>query len=611
MVPHSIGPFGDPDLDVVAEGATPQGPLVDIRNVTFTYPGADKPALQDVSLTINDGEFVLLLGPTGGGKSTFTYLLSGAIPHVHPGDFQGEVLIRGKSTVETPMHEIATLVGAVFQEPEAQIINIFVKDELHFGPENLLVPADEIRRRADEALRLVDMTEYAEREIFELSGGQMQKIALASVLTMQPTLLVLDQPTANLDPISARETFRSMRRLRDQLGVSIVIIEHNVDDLATLVDRVAVFDGGRLVAFDAPRTIFYGLFADTSSSAHERLGLWTPQAVELARELRTKVDLPSSPLSADELEPELRRQVDSGAARFEPQPVHAATVAPHSTPLVEVRDLSYIYESYDVEALSNVSLSIDQGEFLAIIGRNGSGKSTLAKILTKILEPARGTVFVDGKDITSLSLFQLSDTIGYVFQNPDHQFVTDTVFDEVAYSLRVRHIAEDEVQRRVDDILDLFHLRPHSKLSPFSLSVGERRLLSVATMLVLDQKMVILDEPTIGQDQTGADALMSHLRQLHQTGKAIVMITHDMRLLAEWSTRAVVMSRSKLLFDGSVHEIFGRPTLMADASLNLPPVVQIARTLAGTPTGEPSPILTPRDFAMAWKPSRTSMEALA
>jgi energy-coupling factor transport system ATP-binding protein len=611
VVPSLIGLFGELDPHVVVEGATPQAPLVDIRNVTFTYPNADKPALQDVSLTINEGEFVLLLGPTGGGKSTFTYLLSGAIPHVHPGDFEGEVLIRGKRTADTPMHEIATLVGAVFQEPEAQIINIFVKDELHFGPENLLVPADEIRRRAEEALRLVDMTEYAEREIFELSGGQMQKIALASVLTMQPTLLVLDQPTANLDPISARETFRSMRRLRDELGVSIVIIEHNVDDLATLVDRVAVFDGGRLVAFDAPRTIFYSLFADTSSSANERLGLWTPQAVELARELRGKVNLPGSPLSADELEPELRRHLDSGAAAFEPPSAQVAAAAPHAQPLVEVRGLSYTYESYDSQALNDVSLSIDPGEFLAIIGRNGSGKSTLAKILTKILEPPHGTVFVDGKDITSLSLFQLSDTIGYVFQNPDHQFVTDTVFDEVAYSLRVRHIAEEEVERRVDDILNLFHLKSHAKVSPFSLSVGERRLLSVATMLVLDQKMVILDEPTIGQDQAGADALMRHLRQLHDRGKAIVMITHDMRLLAEWSTRAVVMSRSKLLFDGSVKEIFGQPGLMAEASLNLPPVVQIARGLAGTPTGEPSPVLTPRDFALAWNARATSMDVRA
>jgi energy-coupling factor transport system ATP-binding protein len=596
---------------VVAEDAAPPGPLVEIRNVSFTYPGASKPALQDVSLTIDEGEFVLLLGPTGGGKSTFTYLLSGAIPHVHPGNLQGDVLIRGKSTRDTPMHEIATLVGAVFQEPEAQIINIFVKDELYFGPENLLVPADEIRRRAEEALRLVDMTEYAEREIFELSGGQMQKIALASVLTMQPALLVLDQPTANLDPISARETFRSMRRLRDQLGVTIVIIEHNVDDLATLVDRVAVFDAGRLVAFDAPRTIFYSLFGDTTGSSNERLGLWTPQAVELARELRGKVDLPNSPLSAEELEPQLRAQLDSGQVRFAPQAPPPATVSTGSQPLVDVRDLTYTYETYNVQALSAISLSIAHGEFLAIIGRNGSGKSTLAKILTKILEPPKGTVFVDGKDITGLSLFQLSDTIGYVFQNPDHQFVTDTVFDEVAYSLRVRNVAPDEVERRVNEILDLFHLTVHAKVSPFSLSVGERRLLSVATMLVLDQKMVILDEPTIGQDQAGADALMGHLRQLHAAGKTIVMITHDMRLLAEWSERAVVMSRSRLLLDGSVREIFGRPQLLADASLNLPPVVQIARTLAGTPTNEPSPILTPHDFAAAWQPVRNSMDALA
>jgi energy-coupling factor transporter ATP-binding protein EcfA2 len=575
-------------------------PLIDIRNVTFSYPGSPKPALVDVTMAIQEGSFVLVLGPTGGGKSTFTQLLNGAIPHINQGEFTGDVLVGGLNTRKARMHELATTVGAVFQEPEAQIINIFVRDELYFGPENLLVPAAEIRRRAEQALDLVDMTEHADNEIFELSGGQKQKVALAAVLTMQPKLLVLDQPTANLDPVSARETFQRVRRLRDELGVTIVIIEHNVDDLATLVDHVAVFEAGRLVTYDEPRAVFHRHFP----GAGERLGLWTPQAVELARMLESehKLDLPGAPLSAVELEPPLRQALERGVARFEP--VEERPLAQHSggQPLVDIRNLTYTYETTGVQALSDVNLRIEPGEFLAIIGRNGSGKSTLGKILTKILEPSRGSVFVNGRNIADISLFRLSELIGYVFQNPDHQFVTDTVYDEVAYSLRVRNVDEGEVARHVTEILDLFHLAEFATASPFSLSVGERRLLSVGTMLVLNQQMVILDEPTIGQDQAGAAALMGHLRNLNAAGKTIVMITHDMRLLAEWSERAIVMSRSHLLFDGSVTDIFSRPQILQEAALIVPPVVGLTRRLSRIPADERCSVLTPKDFVAAWQP---------
>ncbi len=571
--------------------------MVELRNVTLRYPGAKKPALENVSLAVGSRQFCLVIGPTGAGKSTLTQLLSGAVPHIHPAQLSGEVLIGGLDTRTVPIHRLATFTGAVFQEPEAQLINIFVRDELYFGPENLLIEPDIIRSRAKSVLEHVGMSDYFDSTIFELSGGQKQKVALAAVLVMEPKLLVLDQPTANLDPVSAREMFELLQRLREELGLTVVIVEHNVDDLVPLVDRVAVLDEGRLVAFDHPRRVFYQHVARES-----RLGLWTPQAVEVARLLGETLSFSEPPLTEAELEAPLREQLAHGAACFSPVE-RPCSPGRQQAPLIDVQHLTYTYETNQVQALTNISFRLAAGEFAALIGRNGSGKSTLAKILAKILKAPRGTVFIDGRDINAISLFKLSETIGYVFQNPDHQFVTDTVYDEIAYSLRVRKVDEREVARRVGEMLDRFQLSDFARMSPFSLSVGQRRLLSVATMLVLDQRLLILDEPTIGQDQASAQALMSHLRRLNEQGKAILIITHDMRLLAEWSERAIVMARSRLLYDGPITEIFARSDLLEEAALYAPPVVTLSRRLSGVQDGVPCPVLTPRDFVAAWRPT--------
>jgi energy-coupling factor transport system ATP-binding protein len=591
--------------DRASAAVTGGSAMVELRDVTFRYAGTPQPALRRVSIRVEAGEFCLVVGPSGGGKSTFAQLLNGAIPHIQPGELTGDVLVGGLNTRAVEMHELATFAGAVFQEPEAQLINILVRDELYFGPENLLVEPQVIRERARRALELVDMTEYFDSEIFELSGGQKQKVALAAVLTMEPRLLVLDQPTANLDPISAREMFSLLQRLRQQLGLTVVIIEHNIDELAPLVDRVAVFDRGHLVAFDGPRAVFHGHLAGQT-----RLGLWTPQAVQLARALEGQVTFPEAVLTEPELERVLQAELATGRAVLASPP--PPLLPPLATEwLIDVRGLTYTYASNGVQALTDVELRIAAGEFAALIGRNGSGKSTLAKILTKILDTCRGMVLVDGQDINDLNLFKLTDIIGYVFQNPDHQFVTDTVFDEVAYSLRVRGVGEAEVRHRVGDVLELFQLQAYESRSPFSLSVGQRRLLSVATMLVLDQRLLILDEPTIGQDQASANALMMHLQQLNRLGKTILIITHDMRLLAEWSQRAIVMARSRLVFDGPISEVFAQPLILHAAALYAPPVVSLSRRLLHLAEGVPAPILTPAEFTAAWRPSGARLGDLA
>lgn len=565
--------------------------IIEVRHVTFTYLGEKQPALRDVNLTVKPGEFVLVLGPSASGKSTLVNLFNGSVPHIFEGTLEGEVYVNGLGTVEHPVSELAKTVGMVFQDPEAQLVNVLVKDEIYFGPENLLTPIEEIKRNAQRSVSLVGIEDLVERDVFQLSGGQKQKVAVASVLSMQPRVLVLDQPTANLDPQSTLEVFRLLGRLNRELGVTVIVIEHNVDGLAEFLTQVVIMKDGRVVLSGTPRQVFSQRFADFS----EELGLWVPQISELAQGMRDRVSFPVFPLTVDEAYAPLVRAIKRGTSTREAGKVGQKNPDAKSIPIIDIRDLSYTYAVNGVKALDRLNLTIWPGDFLAIVGKNGSGKSTLAKTLMKINVPERDTVFIKGRDINDISLFELTQTIGYVFQNPDDQFVEETVFDEVAYSLRVRGIPEEVVGEKVLEVLHLFHLDKYKNLSPFSLSMGQRRLLSVATMLIVGQEVIILDEPTIGQDQASANLLMGYLKELNAQGKTITIITHDMRLMSKWVGRVVAMSRSHLVLDGTVTELFEREDIMEQAALVEPPIVKLVKRLRGDVPELPL-ILTPEEF---------------
>lgn len=574
-------------------------PIISIKNVTFTYLGEEEPAIKNINLEVDSGEFVLILGPSGSGKSSLVNLLNGTIPSIFEGDLEGEVVVDGKDTKNNPVMEMSKIVGQVFQNPEAQIVNVLVKDEIFFGPENLNLPREEIITNASDAISLVGIEDLLDRDIFQLSGGQMQKVGLASVLSMKPKILVLDQPTANIDPQSTREIFRLLGKLNKELGVTVLIIEHNVDELADLITKVVVMCNGEIVASDVPKNVFGKNFKTKS----KELGLWTPQFAEISNELQDQIKFSTLPLTIEEaIHPIKDAMSNLPISHFElfSDELESEDVK-DDAPIIEIKNLSFIYEVNNVKALSNINLSIHKGDFISIIGKNGSGKSTLAKILTKINKPPENTVFINGKDITKLNLFDVTKIVGYVFQNPDHQFVEETVFDEVAYSLRVRGMAEKEVVERVDNALKIFGLEKYTELSPFELSMGYRRLLSVATMLVVGQDVIILDEPTIGQDQVSCNLLMSYLDQLNKEGKTIIVITHDMRLISDWVGRAVIMSDSKILFNGSIYKVFQQKELLEKAAILVPPLVELTKALRIDFPKLSNRILTTEQFCSLFK----------
>ncbi len=568
---------------------------VDLRGVTYTYEGEAEPVLEGVSLTVRDGEFVLILGPSGCGKSTLLQLLNGTIPHTLKGTFAGEAAICGRPLLDTKVASFATDVGMVFQDPDAQIICTRVRDEVCFGLENLCRPAPEILARQAEALAQVGLEGFGDRSVFDLSGGQKQRVSIAAVLAVRPRLLVLDEPTANLDPAGMADVFALLHALH-RAGTTIVMVEHRVDELAARVSRVVMMDRGRITFDGPPRQAFSTPRAARSEEgAAVAVGAWFPQAAEFALALAaargTALEPDATPLDVAEAVRYGQAFVGSAAPGAAPEAERPPTA--DSSPLLSVRKLSF---GYDPKApiLDGVSFELGRAGIVALCGRNGSGKTTLAKLLMGINDAPRGSIALNGRDITALGPKELAAEVGYVFQNPDHQFVTDRVWEEVAYGLTVRGYSPEAIRERVDEVLGVVDLARYADRSPFSLSLGERRRLSVATVLVLEPHLLILDEPTIGQDHERAQLLMGLMARLRERyATTVLMITHDVRLVAEWADRALVLNRGRLAFDGTPATMFADAPLLEASGLLTPPVFEISRALArGNPHGPVRPTLS-------------------
>jgi energy-coupling factor transport system ATP-binding protein len=507
------------------------------------------------------------------------------------GQLEGEVTVCGMPVVSTKIASFATEVGMVFQDPEAQIINTRVRDEVCFGLENLCRPAPEILERQREALDFVGLDGFGDRSIFDLSGGQKQRVSIAAVLAARPRLLVLDEPTANLDPAGMAEIFAVLERLNREAGTTIVMVEHRVDELADRVSRVLMMDRGAIVFDGTPREAFsQRRAAHSEENATIPTSAWFPQACEFALALGDRLGNPvgasAMPLNVDEAVAFADRWVGTAMPTMPPPAADVTRPSAASGPaLLRVDRLSFGYEK-DRPILSDISFSLGQGEMIALCGRNGSGKTTLARLLMHINAPPRGAIWIEGKDVADLSAREISSEIGYVFQNPDHQFVTDRVWDEIAYGLKVRNYADSAVEERVSEVLDIVDLKRYRDRSPFSLSLGERRRLSVATMLVLEPHLLVLDEPTIGQDNERAQQLMGLMMRLRERYRTtVLMITHDVRLVAEWADRALVIGGGRLLFDGSPAAMFADATLIAEAGLLTTPVYEISKALAARHPG--------------------------
>jgi energy-coupling factor transport system ATP-binding protein len=571
--------------------------VIDADHVTFRYPERLKPALKGVSFRVREGESLLVLGPSGSGKSTLTLCLDGLVPNLVAGEFDGTVTVAGLATSEHPVHALAQEVGLVFQDPEAHFCTLTVHDEVAFGLENALTAPEAIDAKVDEALAAVGLSGLRERRLETLSGGQKQRVALASILALGPKVLVLDEPSANLDPAGTREVLSCVRRLAATREHTLVVIEHKLDEIIEWIDSVLVLDAqGEVLFRGSPREAFY-----QASDLVEQAGIWRPQPVALTGRLRRAGwRVPGEPLTVEEVATALKKTpglVDrlrsSSRRRLE---AASTSRSAGREELLAVRELSFGYRTGD-PVLVNVSFDLGQGEFVAIAGENGAGKSTLASLLSGVIRPPREAIYLRGVDLRDLKTQTLSAEIGHVFQNPEHQFVANTVRGEVAYSLSQskRQALSLRQQDLIAATLQRFGLQKLADADPFSLSQGQKRRLSVAAMLVRGQSALVLDEPTFGQDRVQAIRLMEMLTELWREGHMIVVLAHDMELVANYARRLLVLRGGRLAFDGEPRTFFADDDLVAEMRLGRPILADLAKLLHRELYAEPG-LLTCDDF---------------
>jgi energy-coupling factor transport system ATP-binding protein len=547
-------------------------PAVSIRDLAYTYRGQKGPALHGVSLDVAQGEFVVIMGHSGAGKSTLCTSLNGLIPHFFRGRMQGEVLIEGRSTREGKVGEFAKDVGLVFQDFEAQLFSTNVALEVAFGPENFEVDREEMVRRVKSVLSQVKLEGFEGRQPATLSGGQKQRLAIASVLAMEPSILCLDEPTTDLDPIGKLGIFEIAEELKDRDDVTLIVVEHETEETLD-ADRIVVLRDGRIAADRPAREVLRDVALLEESSV---------MPLGVARFFREKgvEELPLTPEEGLERFKRLGWRV-SPERHGELVEADEERERGYGEALIEVEGLSHRYPN-GVVALESVDLEVRRGEFLAVLGQNGSGKTTLVKHFNGLLEPTEGSVRVEGEETAEQGIRRLGQRVGYVFQNPDHQIFSDTVFDEVAFGPKVRGFEEDEITERVSEALAAVGLEGYEEEDPFGLTKGERQRVAVASVLAVRPDVLILDEPTTGLDYAEQRSMMDLVRRLNEAGSTIIAVTHTMWVVAEYAHRAVVMKDGRTALSGTVREVFGKEEELRDAALRPPHIVSLGNSLGYT-----------------------------
>ena len=523
--------------------------------------------LRGVNLEIGAGEFVAVLGRVGAGKSTLCMALNGLVPHATGGVFRGDVTVLGRNTKTHTIADLARSVGLVFQDPEMQLTQMRVEDEIAFGPENLGVPTGEIEERVTWALEAVGLTGYRDRSPLLLSGGEKQRVAIAAMLAMRPQVLALDEPTANLDPAGKAAIFNLLARLARERQITIVLATQELERVARYVQRVVVLHDGVIALDDTPAAVF------AQAPLLREWGIGAPQLAELASLLTQQTGRPYRFLHMGEAYAQLRgelkadgraralgsRQLDaSSGLRFQASRVPGSAAEPQ----LALEQVSFNYPD-GTAALRDVSLAVAAGEFVALLGANGSGKTTLAKHLNGLLKPTSGCVRVNGRDTRPMRVAELARQVGYVFQNPDHQIFAATVEEEIAFGLRLQGLSQAEVAERVDWALAAFALTPYRELPPALLGWGQRRQVAMAAVLATRPQVLVLDEPTGGLDARSRDALMAAVTTFNRSGGTVILITHNMRLVAEYASRAVVMAGGQVVFDAAPRALFERREILA------------------------------------------------
>ncbi len=556
--------------DIVFFGIVMANNAIEIKGLSFTYKNSDSEVLKDVDLSIEEGKFTVIMGRTGAGKTTLAMLPNGIIPQLVEGTVKGTIIAGGKDSSKYRVQTMAREIGLVLQDPETQIFGRTVDEDTAFGPRNYLVPRDEIKERIKSALDKVRLDGYEKRQTSQLSGGEKQRLAIAGILAMDPSIIILDEPTSELDPIGREEIYSTMVSLQKDQKKTVVAVEHSSQEISEKADNIVVLSDAHVVWQGCPNDFFREL------DLVEKYGIKPLPVSKVGWELYKKGFIPKEeiPLSVDDAYALAVRLLDGRKLEF--SPVEAPKGEREK--LIEVSDVHYQYDK-SKEALKGISFDIYEGDYVALIGQNGAGKTTLAKHFNSLFKPTSGRILVCGKDTKNEEPNTLAEQIGYVFQNPDNQIFSTSVYKEMEYGLKALKLSEEEMSKRIHEIARLLGIEKVLDEHPFSLGKGERQRVAVASILVLKPKILVVDEPTTGQDWDGIQNMMKLIDELHANGTTIVMITHDMDVVATHANRVIVMAKGSIVADGSVRDVFKQEKALKNAYVARPQIPELSERL--------------------------------
>jgi len=545
-----------------------QETAVEFKNFSFKYFAQSKPTLKNINLTINKGEKILVIGPSGSGKSTLGNCINGLIPHSYKGQIEGSLLVAGKNPAKVEIAELSKSIGTVLQDTDGQFVGLSVVEDLVFALENDLVPTEELKRRALEVAELVGLSHVLKNSPQEVSGGQKQRTSLGGVLVDDVDILLFDEPLANLDPATGKKAMELIGDIHRNTDKTVIIIEHRIEDvLHRDVDRIVLMHEGEIVADMDP----HGIIA---SDLFVRYGIREPLYVTLLKYAGIKITPEMKPAYMSSIDIDSHRKSILDWYRAENPDLQE----PEGSEALGIRDLSFAYTNRTI--LNNINFSIKKGEMLAIVGRNGAGKSTLSKLICGFEKGHSGEILFNGESAKDRSIAERATVVGYVMQNPNHMITEHRIFDEIALGLRLRGIGEEEIAVRVEKTMKICGLDRFMKWPISALSYGQKKRVTIASILILEPEILILDEPTAGQDYHHYTEIMEFLKELNrELGITIILITHDMHLMMEYTRRSIVLSEGELIADTDSSDVLTNVDIVEKGALKETSIFHIAQSI--------------------------------
>ena len=553
-----------------------KSPIISFKNFSFQYRAQKKPTLKEINLDIYPGERVLIAGPSGCGKSTLAGCINGLNPFSNPGECSGELIVDGVDAPKSSIFQLSAHVGTVLQDPDGQFIGLTVGEDIAFALENSCMPQDEMHEITRHAAELVGIQDHLDYAPHELSGGQKQRVSLAGVMVDQVKILLFDEPLANLDPATGKQTIELIDEIQEKTDTTVVIIEHRLEDVLWRdVDRIVLMADGKILADLHPDELL-------STRLLEENGIREPLYLTALRYAGVELAPAKKPAHVDSVvidKADRKKMTDWFWSR------PAAEAEKEHEPLLEVRNLTFGYERGS-QTLRDVSLTIHKGEMVSIVGKNGAGKSTFSKLVCGFETPDSGEILFQGRDLLQENIRHRAKHIGYVMQNPNQMISKTMIFDEAALSLRNMGKSEEEIREKVEETLKVCGLFPFRNWPVSALSFGQKKRVTIASVLVQDPELIILDEPTAGQDFHHYTEIMEFLRGLNEKGVTVVMITHDMHLMLEYTPRALVFADGRLIADRSAAAVLCDPQLIRQAALKETSLFTLANQLGISPAEE-------------------------